>query len=728
MNNYFIRYNPQEKKYDVNAQSIEEFLSVRMRITIPKYQRPYSWEKRNLEELISDIENSTNLKKNWFIGPVFTSESNSSQGNSKELELLDGQQRLTSIFIILRTFCMLQYLDKNYPNNLLPTDNTYRQKEERKMKNIQNTIQDLILLSVKNDEYEEEFESKFFTDENIKLSFNTFLEQITRRWDTDKLNYTNYYKHYSNLPVMENSFNPTIKTINKNIQIVEDYFKEKLNEEYGLEFLNNFIDSLLKKFILVHIPLNDGKGILDIFETINSRGKHLNLVDKLRFSCLKEVSTNKENYQREAGVWNKIYKNSDWLVQKGIIPSLDAFVDRFINSIALSPQSYDSDSLDGYTNDLERQDRFNEFYKEKKGNITIGSSEISDVLERMVFLFDRENGLMSYAKNNTFKEKISSILILLENLIKFIQQGQLILIAYLRTSYNHPQKNEDNSIGSITYNLVEIIKSVFCIGIYNRISGNASRGMFIEIAGSYEKSLKLTYKNFNTTPVYTSEEEGQEEKTKTKFPLEKIHDNEEGLMNLIFVKRGEQKRAEIILGMYQLLKDDTNFPEKNFFESSHIDHIVPEKWSQNKCWKENLKHETLTKSIQNLPDGLVKNHLMKKLNDTEKPFWSDTKYADTFVQLIGNKVHLKDKQNMDVSNNYWNDCTGNGGNNYHGSKLEYLKSKASGSGVNQTRLLPTHPRTIYEYEKFGIEEIIERTYDLGETFLSDFDDYICTLQ
>lgn len=55
---------------------------------IPKYQRDYAWEKKNIETFINDIYNNTN----YYIGNISISEKD-------DLELIDGQQRIISAYL-----------------------------------------------------------------------------------------------------------------------------------------------------------------------------------------------------------------------------------------------------------------------------------------------------------------------------------------------------------------------------------------------------------------------------------------------------------------------------------------------------------------------------------------------------------------------------------------------------------------------------------------------------
>lgn len=75
----------------INAKdtTIYDFLKNSKQIIIPRYQRPYSWEKKNVETLMNDV------KKNYYIGNIIEYYINDDK------EIVDGQQRLITIFLIL---------------------------------------------------------------------------------------------------------------------------------------------------------------------------------------------------------------------------------------------------------------------------------------------------------------------------------------------------------------------------------------------------------------------------------------------------------------------------------------------------------------------------------------------------------------------------------------------------------------------------------------------------
>lgn len=70
---------------------------------IPSYQRGYRWGKEEVERLLDDIY--TNGDKNYCLQPVVVR-----RRSADSYELIDGQQRLTSLFIILK------YMKRRHPD------------------------------------------------------------------------------------------------------------------------------------------------------------------------------------------------------------------------------------------------------------------------------------------------------------------------------------------------------------------------------------------------------------------------------------------------------------------------------------------------------------------------------------------------------------------------------------------------------------------------------------
>ena len=82
-------------KFDPQKKTIEDlFFEPRFRYKIPKYQRPYSWKKEQLEEFWKLIINN----KSTFIGTVIYNVKPLEKNGIKEI--IDGQQRYLTISIL----------------------------------------------------------------------------------------------------------------------------------------------------------------------------------------------------------------------------------------------------------------------------------------------------------------------------------------------------------------------------------------------------------------------------------------------------------------------------------------------------------------------------------------------------------------------------------------------------------------------------------------------------
>ena len=94
----------------VNQKSVRDlFQDNKTDFLIPDYQRPYAWGKEECGTLWEDIfefaipdADATKFrsdKDEYFLGPIVTF-----LNESKQLEIIDGQQRLTTLMLLLRAF------------------------------------------------------------------------------------------------------------------------------------------------------------------------------------------------------------------------------------------------------------------------------------------------------------------------------------------------------------------------------------------------------------------------------------------------------------------------------------------------------------------------------------------------------------------------------------------------------------------------------------------------
>ncbi len=106
-----------------------------MKFNIPSYQRGYRWEKENVEALLNDIQEFAEKKDKeagefYCLQPVVVKKNNklSDDAGVTVYDLLDGQQRLTTLWLILNTptfKSLWSFFEKNHSD-------TYSMQYERR--------------------------------------------------------------------------------------------------------------------------------------------------------------------------------------------------------------------------------------------------------------------------------------------------------------------------------------------------------------------------------------------------------------------------------------------------------------------------------------------------------------------------------------------------------------------------------------------------------------------
>lgn len=101
------------------------------RFRIPSYQRGYRWERRQVEQLLDDLlehSKSTDSNKPYYLQPIVVAPASTEELAALEdderfdYDLIDGQQRLTTILLILKALESAKHVDKEYAEQLMKED------------------------------------------------------------------------------------------------------------------------------------------------------------------------------------------------------------------------------------------------------------------------------------------------------------------------------------------------------------------------------------------------------------------------------------------------------------------------------------------------------------------------------------------------------------------------------------------------------------------------------
>ncbi|HWK57727.1 MAG TPA: DUF262 domain-containing protein [Parapedobacter sp.] len=88
-------------------ETIKSLLISGSQFAIPRFQREYSWDKKNYQEFLDDMLNCLTLKEgklepnSYFLGTMlFIGDYSDSNDRNKPISVVDGQQRITTITIL----------------------------------------------------------------------------------------------------------------------------------------------------------------------------------------------------------------------------------------------------------------------------------------------------------------------------------------------------------------------------------------------------------------------------------------------------------------------------------------------------------------------------------------------------------------------------------------------------------------------------------------------------
>lgn len=102
--------NQENSNKSVEMRTVKDLLDNNYNFVIPSYQRGYRWEKREVEDLLNDIyEFSQNNDEGFYcLQPLVLKKI-----LDNEYEVIDGQQRLTTIYLILKYLKSKKIIEKN---------------------------------------------------------------------------------------------------------------------------------------------------------------------------------------------------------------------------------------------------------------------------------------------------------------------------------------------------------------------------------------------------------------------------------------------------------------------------------------------------------------------------------------------------------------------------------------------------------------------------------------
>jgi len=267
------------KPYDTTIKSL---LISQKQFVIPRFQREYSWDKKNYYEFLDDmlgglvVKNGKIYNSSYFLGTMLFL-GNYIEGNEQEIDVIDGQQRLTTITILLsaisRRFkemgedelsrAVFKYIMTNDDNN----------EEIRVLKS--KTHYPFFAYYIQDEEKEYDKEPTTDEEDNIKSTYDFLYDSLSER----------------------SIKNHMMKKVGSDIVEQTDH----------IDILRLLRDQILNS-VFISITTDSKTQANMIFEILNAKGKRLASIDLIKNKIF-EVLSKTEPADTAEEYWNKIKGN-----------------------------------------------------------------------------------------------------------------------------------------------------------------------------------------------------------------------------------------------------------------------------------------------------------------------------------------------------------------------------------------------------------------------------------
>lgn len=243
---------------------------------VPEYQRSYVWQEDNIIELLDDIfyaaENTPNSE--YFLGSLVLQKKYSNENSNisySEFDILDGQQRLSTILMILAVI-----RDTTNNQSLKTTCSKFIHQEEDEFKQIPERIR--LIYKIR---------------DKVENFVNSFIKEDG---GTKKL---------QDLESLSDKKNISFSNMAKGILCINDYFKDISENDIAM-----FAKHLFNNVIVIYVASEELEDAFRLFTILNNRGVPLTTADILKSLNLGAVSKetdvakyaeNWENLESELG-------------------------------------------------------------------------------------------------------------------------------------------------------------------------------------------------------------------------------------------------------------------------------------------------------------------------------------------------------------------------------------------------------------------------------------------
>ncbi|MFR1811121.1 MAG: DUF262 domain-containing protein [Terrisporobacter sp.] len=314
---------------EANKGILKKIFSEEFWFIVPQYQRPYVWQEENIQELIDDLYYAFENKQNseYFLGALVLKRT--TEKEFREYEILDGQQRLTTLCMMM---AVIRDLIKKPQYKYTLSQMIYQEENELLKVPSRNRI-------------------KYNTRDKVK---DFVKDYIIANGSTRKRDLVNYHE----------DTNISVSNMAKAISTMHTIFDNKEN-------LEAFAVFLLNNVLFIYVSTDNTEDAFRLFTILNDRGIPLSNADILKSINIGEIG------EEDLDEYSKHWEYLEEKYHKGF----DRFLS-FVRTILLKNKP-SSNLLDEYEKNIYQKNIL------KKGKNTIDFLiELDGIYDKIIDLND----------------------------------------------------------------------------------------------------------------------------------------------------------------------------------------------------------------------------------------------------------------------------------------------------------------------------------------------------
>ena len=519
---------------EAKEKSLIEVLGTQEMLSVPYFQRRYVWKEENWEEMLNtiideskDVTDGDSNSVYW--GNIIWKEIDTKQGQSKCYKIIDGQQRITTLSILL-----------------LAIYNSINEKSQ----NLKNTIKSILLVN-------NNLRSNTDEDADIKLLLSI----------VDRIDYCDLVEPLkTDQEISKEKLNEKSK-YNSKVKDCYKYFMEKMRNSNDDQLYELFkvCTNNDKRFVLITLD-KDTQNEQSIFDTLNRAGQRLTSAEIIKNALYEKISK-QEGVQEDYVVklcndnWDEIFEliedNEDnkWYKTEKIGNNVWTQIEHLMYFISMIEWSNDKPlQLESvYTNEIKRID--------EEDGVQQLAKKIKDyaiIYKKYIMEFDEKQPLFANVK---LKNKIyyyRTLLVINKCDLKMMYP---YLLKLLYDYYDNESEECDIENESFVSEMQKVTKFVLRNSVCDMKYSNGITRTVINIINDINgiSSVMLDAKN-------------ERETKKSKYDMSK-NELEANLKNL------HTNLATLLLFLIELDNYDSA-KDINMTYTYELEHIMPIKWEK----------------------------------------------------------------------------------------------------------------------------------------------------